>query len=273
MSQSANYFKIGLFVIIAVIMLIILLILAGAGFFQPPARLIETYIDGSVQGLTVGAPVKFRGVIIGKVSDITFSTSVYEDNVPAMDRKNYVIVLMRVQKSAMEEFGDPRIQANFDQEIKRGLRVRQQTAGLTGVSSMEIDYLDPKTNKMIPFSWKPDEFYIPSAPSDISRLLKAAEEVFKKLERIDVDAVVVQATNLLVELNQSTAMLGSTINTVDSMLSSGQVNIQVSLENVRAITDNVRDLSETLKRDPSQIIFSSPPPPASAVNPPKKKKK
>jgi len=85
--------------------------------------------------------------------------------------------------------------------------------------------------------------------------------------------VVVQATNLLVELNQSTAMLGSTINTVDSMLSSGQVNIQVSLENVRAITDNVRDLSETLKRDPSQIIFSSPPPPASAVNPPKKKKK
>ncbi|MDK3157134.1 hypothetical protein QPK87_11165 [Kamptonema cortianum] len=38
MSQSANYFKIGMFVILSVSLLVILLILAGAGVFQPPSK-------------------------------------------------------------------------------------------------------------------------------------------------------------------------------------------------------------------------------------------
>ncbi len=272
MSQSANYFKIGVFVISAIILLVLLLILAGAGVFQPASKEVETYIDSSIQGLTVGAPVKFRGVIVGKVYEIGFTTTYYEENVPRQDRKNYVLVRMSVDKKALDEFGRNLTQEQLNQEISRGLRARQQSSGLTGVSYMEIDYMNPDTNKLLPITWKPLELYIPSAPSDMSRLFKAAEEVFKKLERIDVESVVGQTTNLLQEIRESNASLGGAINNVDELLSAGRANLDESMNNLRATTENVRDLTEILKKDPSLLIFSSPPPPAKSVEPPKPKK-
>lgn len=273
MSQSASYFKIGMFVLVAAALVVFLLILAGAGIFQPASRDVETYIDTSVQGLTVGAPVKFRGVIIGKVDEIGFTTGYYEEKLPRMERKNYVLVRMSVDKKALDEFGKNINQSQLNQEVERGLRARQQSSGLTGISYMEIDYMDPLTNKILPITWDPEELYIPSAPSDMSRLLKAAEEVFKKLEKIDVEGVVTQTTNLLGELRESNASLGSAISSFDGLISSGQVNLEESLSNIRATTGNIRDLTDTLKHDPSQIIFSSPPPPAKSVEPPTRKKK
>ncbi|MDK3157135.1 MlaD family protein [Kamptonema cortianum] len=227
-----------------------------------------------MQGLTVGAPVKFRGVVVGRVSYIGFTTSQYEEKTPPFERKNYVLVVMEVDAESLNEFAqDDLDQSDLDREIARGLRVRQQSSGLTGVSFMEFDYMNPETNRMIPITWKPIRLYIPSAPSDMSRLFKAAEEVFKKLERIDVESVVGEATNLLGELRQSNESLGLAIQNLDSVLSSGQANLEESLDNVRAITGNIRDMSETLKRDPASVIFSAPPAPAQSVAPPPKKTK
>jgi uncharacterized coiled-coil protein SlyX len=50
------------------------------------------------------------------------------------------------------------------------------------------------------------------------------------------------------------------------MLASQQNEIQSTVENLRMITENVKELSEDSKRFPSQAIFGAPPPPSGAVS-------
>ena len=70
--HKINYFKIGLFVLAAVVLLVILLIALGAGNFGSKKIYFETYFDESVQGLSSGSTVHFRGFPIGKVERISF---------------------------------------------------------------------------------------------------------------------------------------------------------------------------------------------------------
>ena len=65
MSNQANYYKIGLFVVLGVAIAIVSVVILGAGSIFEKSIVMETYIDGSVQGLDVGSAVKFRGVQIG----------------------------------------------------------------------------------------------------------------------------------------------------------------------------------------------------------------
>ncbi len=78
MSAKANYFKIGIFVIAAAVIAVIAIIVLGAGSMFQKKVMIETYIDGSVQGLDVGSPFKFRGVKLGSVEEITFVGNEYK---------------------------------------------------------------------------------------------------------------------------------------------------------------------------------------------------
>ncbi|MDX2501314.1 MAG: MlaD family protein, partial [Deltaproteobacteria bacterium] len=69
MAKLANKTAIGLFVVGAIFLLVVALVVLGSGrFFKDTDRFVA-FFDGSVKGLTVGAPVMFRGVRIGKVED------------------------------------------------------------------------------------------------------------------------------------------------------------------------------------------------------------
>jgi phospholipid/cholesterol/gamma-HCH transport system substrate-binding protein len=81
-----SYFKIGLFVIAATVIGVIGVIVLGMGTIFQKQVLVETYIDESVQGLDIGSPVKFRGVQVGKVEQITLT------NVQYPTRRRYVLV-------------------------------------------------------------------------------------------------------------------------------------------------------------------------------------
>ena len=70
MSKQANKTLIGVFVVVAIVMLVAAVLIFGSGkFFKEKSEYIA-YFDGSVKGLRIGAPVVFRGVRIGEVQDI-----------------------------------------------------------------------------------------------------------------------------------------------------------------------------------------------------------
>ena len=73
MRQKANYFKLGLFVIAAIVAGIAVLIIIGTGRWLERRITIETYFKESVQGLDVGSKLKYRGVTIGEVTKISFT--------------------------------------------------------------------------------------------------------------------------------------------------------------------------------------------------------
>src|SRR6185369_10194716 len=97
MSMKANYFKLGLFVILALTSLVILLIVIGSGRAFQQKITIETYFNESVQGLDVGSKVKYRGVVIGEVTKITFTYVKYQQDKPMSQRLRYVLVEAQLQ--------------------------------------------------------------------------------------------------------------------------------------------------------------------------------
>lgn len=70
------------------------------------------------------------------------------------------------------------------------------SVGLTGTSYVELDYLDPNLHPPLEIDWIPENGYIPSAGSSLTRIVSAAEEVFRKLENVDMEGLVENVNGL-----------------------------------------------------------------------------
>jgi len=208
MSLRANYFKLGLFVIGAVISAVVLLIIIGSGRAFQQKITIETYFNESVQGLDIGSKVKYRGVVIGEVTKISFTYVKYQQDKPMSERLRYVLVEAQLQpkllggRVATEITGAESMPA----EVERGLRVRSAPQGITGTNYLEIDYVDPPP-ALLPLDWTPDNAYIPSAPSTVTALVNSASEIMERLHKLDVEGPFGNLNTLLVTTNEKIAAI------------------------------------------------------------------
>lgn len=194
MSTKANYFKLGLFVLSATAVGLAGLVAFGLGAVFQKKLLFETYVDESVQGLDVGSHVKLRGVTVGTVKRIGFTNAKYPQTQASPWRHPYVIVEMELDPDTFATPPGSSLKESLEKEIARGLRVRLASQGITGLAYMEIDYLDPGKFRPPAFTWEPAGYYLPSAPSTVTRFLQAIEDVFDKLYRVNIEAL---GTNLL----------------------------------------------------------------------------
>lgn len=217
MGRMNTNLKVGLFVLAGSITILVAMIgLSASAIFRTtiPA---ETYIDESVQGLDIGSPVKQRGVQIGKVSKIGFVRNEYP--VDASDPNYYrvgrlVLINIDLYPKAFDGISHDDIEPLLKKLVENGLRIRLASQGLTGAAYLEIDYLSGAA-KPFPISWDPRSYYIPSAPSTISQLTSAAEDVFKNLEHTDVAKMINEATGLLEDLRQTNSALQVLLNGKD----------------------------------------------------------
>ena len=203
MSLRANYYKLGLFVIGAVLAGGMLLVVIGSGRWFQPKIVIETYFDESVQGLDIGSKVKYRGVVIGDVTRISFTYVKYQLDKPVSQRLRYVLVEAQLEpkllggRAAGGEITGPE---NAQLEAERGLRARLAPQGITGTNYLEIDYVDPPP-PLIAIDWTPDNAYIPSAKSTVLQFVNAASELIDRLHKLDVEGTVENLNRLLVTFN------------------------------------------------------------------------
>jgi ABC-type transporter Mla subunit MlaD len=351
MSLKANYFKLGLFVIGAVVALAALLVIVGSGRAFQQKITIETYFNESVQGLDIGSKVKYRGVVIGEVTKIGFTYTRYQLDKPVSERLRYVLVEAQLQPKLLggkvaSEITGPE---SAKDEAARGLRVRSAPQGITGTNYLEMDYIEPPPPPL-PFDWTPHNDYIPSAPSTVAALVNSASEIMDRLHRLDVEGTIANLNRLLVTTNdrvaaidtkaltlrtervlakvestldgiaarklsdegvallaemretnaelkkmlaspamqklpedaaaamararriledpnlqKTIAHLAQTLSRLDRILGAGESDIAVTVENLRQITDNVRDLTEDTKRYPANVLLGKPPPPPESV--------
>ena len=349
--NKLSYFKIGLFVISATVLAVIGIIVLGVGSVFQRAALVETYIEESVQGLDIGSPMKFRGVLVGKVEEITLTSAVYDT------KRRYVLVRIGITSNLfqfpLEDPNDP----SFKSELDRGFRIRLASQGLTGVAYLEADYLDPERNPPLEIDWQPKYPYIPSARSRIVQLSDSVESILQNFEQLDVprlmssvdkslaaitkmaeganvERVGTQAYALLTEvretnrqlkdlvaspelkstlvdaaaaagsvrqiveraekpLNQmltdlpqvaeslerlakrldsvsadlpdTSAQLRQTVQRLNRLISSQQQDIEKTVDNLRSISENLKELTDDSKKYPSQLLFGGPPPPSKVM--------
>ncbi len=349
--EKLSYFKIGLFVISATVIGIIGVVVLGVGTVFQKNALVETYIDESVQGLDVGSPVKFRGVPVGRVEQISLTSAEYST------RRQYVLVRIAISSNMFQfPVNDPNSPA-LKSELDRGFRIRLAAQGLTGVAYLETDYLDPERNPPLEIDWQPYYPYIPSTRSRITQLSEAVERILQNIGDINIsqlsesiekslaamtrladsanlEKIGSQANALLSEvretnrqmnallnspelkatmvdasaamgrarqiveraekpLNQmladlpqaseslnrlvkrldsvsndlpdSTAQLRQTLQRLNRLIANQQRDIEKTVDNLRAVSENMKEVTDNSKKYPSQVLFGAPPPPSKVM--------
>jgi 23S rRNA A1618 N6-methylase RlmF len=85
---------------------------------------------------------------------------------------------------------------------------------------------------------------------------------FKKLPE-SADAAMQTVRNVVGDpkIASSVAHMERTLTRLDRIFGGGEADLATTIENLRQITDNLRDLTEDVKRYPSNVIFGAPPRP------------
>jgi ABC-type transporter Mla subunit MlaD len=238
MSARANYFKLGLFVIAAAVSLVVLLIIVGSGRVFQQKITIETYFNESVQGLDIGSKVKYRGVVIGEVTRISFTYVKYQQDKPMSERLRYVLVEAQLQpkllggRVATEITGPESMPA----EVERGLRVRSAPQGITGTNYLEIDYIDPPP-PLLPIDWTPEYAYIPSAASTVTALINSASEIMDRLHKLDVEGTLANFNTLMITTNKRIDELDTKALTERTLRTLAKVESALDNLNVKKLSD------------------------------------
>jgi len=193
--SRANSLRVGL-LIVAGIVLILALVWFLRGGQVSHGTLLETYFDESVQGLQVGSDVQFRGVTVGRVTAIGVVGAEYgRDLAPSnqsFDREIYVRYLIDV--SQIGQF------SGIADAVRLGLRARLNTRLITGLSYIDLDFLNPVTYPAQELPWTPKAQYVPSAPSAFAQVQDAGQRVLARLNQVDFAKLVGSLTELAQDL-------------------------------------------------------------------------
>ncbi len=206
MSTKPHYFRIGVFVILATLLIVVAVVIFGAGLFAQHKMYFETYFDESITGLSVGSLVEFRGVRIGQVEQIGFVGSAYDlhqDDGGISEYEPYVRVVCSVARGNLPEFAEEQTDAVLRQVIARGLRARVTSNILTGEAYLEVNYLDPNRFSVMAVPWQPQYMYVPSAPSELTTIKDSIDMILYRLQEIDVAKLVATLEHVLESIDQA----------------------------------------------------------------------
>jgi len=138
MSIRANPTAIGLFMIGAVVLGIFgVAVLASATWFSKQTTFIS-YFGESVNGLEVGAPVKFQGVPIGRVTDLLIQIESTDKTFQVPVQYEVDVTRLTSQAGAFVDLDDPAV---LRRQIADGLRAQLQMESIvTGQLYIELAY-------------------------------------------------------------------------------------------------------------------------------------
>lgn len=196
---------VGTFVLGAITLAIAAVIILGSGRLFTPQHLFVLYFSSDVNGLKVGAPVKFRGVEIGSVTAILLSVGTPRQNEQARNAADQyripVIIDLETEKlirrGAAASLDDP---AQVAQAIKKGLRAQLNVESLvTGLLYVDLDFRpDTPAN----FYMGADSPYpeIPTVPTTLEQAATTLSKMMAQLEKINFDEVIKSLTNTAIAI-------------------------------------------------------------------------
>lgn len=172
MSQRANPFAVGLFFVVAILLLLGTLFFFGAGDIFRKSERFVLYFEGSITGLKVGAPVTFQGVQIGQVADIQLSASASKGEI-------LIPVLVDIDRKKFPDFADNADEAR-DRMIERGLRAQLKVQSvLTSLLMVEFDFFPGTLAQMRSVERNMEAGYVelPTIPTPLQELLRNVDEL------------------------------------------------------------------------------------------------
>jgi paraquat-inducible protein B len=261
--------------------------------FKRPDTVVDTYLlvfDGSVRGLSLGAPLDFRGVTVGEVVKMGV----------AVDPKTFtftmpVLVKLFPERLASTQFIGAKLTVSespgvrlsrVKQMVDNGLRAQLRSGNLlTGQLYVALDFFpDAAKVKGDPTAKKPPE--IPTIPGTFEELQDNLTSIVKKLDKLQIEEIGADTRKLLASLDETLKGVdsllqganglvkrvdsdlmpdlrraldnaGATLNSANAMLASEsplQSDLRQTLVEVNRTLSAIRALADTLERHPESLI-------------------
>jgi len=233
MSKRANPAVIGVFIVVGSGLAVVgLLLFSSQNLFHPRERNI-LYFNASLKGLSPGAPVKYRGVTIGKVAEVLI-----RHNQATNDFSMPVIVSIdkKLAQSKSDEQLEIGSEARLNLLIQQGFRGGLDAESLvTGVLYISLDIV-PNAPPPQFHQLTPEYQEIPTMPTPIQQLLAS-------LSRLDVGGISQKLARLMTRLDTA---LGE-VNVVE--INAGATNLLGSANHLLAtldLTNSIVALKRTL---------------------------
>lgn len=236
MSAKANHFKIGIFVLAAIVLLVAGLMAFGARSYFQAKDTFETAVPGNVYGLAVGSRVELRGVPVGQVTKIVFSWNEYPESL-----RGYIVVQFQVERDILPPQSGVDLHQLLESAVAKGLRVMVKPLSITGSSLLAMEYLNPANNPAPDIDFKPQHYYVPSAPGQFTRMLDAVEKTLRNLEQLNMGQIGESLTNALGAASKMADKLdqvdfgkiGDNANSLINEVKNTNVKLQDTLDEIR----------------------------------------
>ncbi|MDP1664890.1 MAG: MlaD family protein [Methylobacter sp.] len=227
------------------------------------------YFNGSLRGLTVGAPVQLRGIPIGKVTDINLE----------LDKKTaeiHIPVTVELEPERIKEINNENHISDKDimaQLINKGLRAQLQTGSLlTGQLLVDLDF-HPKSKIVLSDNQSVyPEF--PTTASSLDQFTHSAHIIMDKVAKLPLEDLTAEANKTLQSLQgtskAATGMLATAQGTLDTadktMASAHQVlsimepgssthyELEQLLQELTQAASSVKQLTDYLEQNPTSLI-------------------
>lgn len=174
--KITSSFVIGIFVLFGIMILVGSIFWLGANEFFKTRNFYLTYFEGSIQGLEQGSAVKYLGIPVGNVNDISISP----------DGKLVEI----------------KLQIDPDMKITSNMRIKLEYSGLAGGKFLQIFIPEPGQKiAKVKYDFVPDFPVIPSSPSGFDEIASTTKEVLDEMMKIEFGKISTEMVNLLENMN------------------------------------------------------------------------
>lgn len=224
-------------------------------FTDNPASQIRLSIEfeSSVRGLSIGAPVEYRGLRVGEVTDVEANIAPDLDGV-----KNISLIVTIVISPARLGLDVTEQEASIDflkNAVRRGLRAKLKSASLL-TGALFVELLEQPDAPIALFDELAEPYpRLPSIPSDLDDITASAEGVLNRLNALPIEEMMFSATELLRNLNalasaEATSAVPGNLNGLlaevrslmaDPGLKSAPGDLAATLAATRALMEEVRD--------------------------------
>jgi ABC-type transporter Mla subunit MlaD len=194
MSAPTNHWKLGLFVISALLIGLGGVVLLAGHLLRKDMVRYTSYFDEGVGGLNSGSAISYRGVTIGNVADINI----------ARDRR-HVEIKYDLGVDELRRLG--LIEGDEKQRIMvpPDLRIQIGSNGLTGSKYLQLDFFLEKTHPRPKLPFPVPKNYIPATPSTFKSLELSITQAVDTLPLLakQLDALLGQVNNVVEEVREA----------------------------------------------------------------------
>jgi paraquat-inducible protein B len=240
--------------------------------FNPPPRNPQTYqliFKDSVRGLAQGAPVEFRGIPIGEVTDISaqIDLKTFEFSAPvtiSLDPRRLGVKILDLGPGVNLETMRRKL---IDALVAHGVRAQLKTGNLlTGSVFVSLDFFPGSPPATVDWSHTPVQ--LPTTSGQFVATEATVENIIKKLDKVpfqeigeDLQKAIAQLNTTLVSAQGTLTSARGTLDNTSALTQPNSSQVQQigsTLQEVSRAARSLRVLADYLERHPDALLRGKP---------------